>query len=142
MGRAASHVTLECALQTHPQLALICEEVAAHRWGLKDVVRQVADMVVQRAELGKDFGVVLIPEGLVEFLHDVSDLILGAARGRRRRPGRRQQQGRGSRACWSQAARPPASASPTPARPPSVGCLAASGVCRAERADGTGREPA
>lgn len=41
MGRAASHVTLECALQTHPQLALICEEVAAHRWGLKDVVRQV-----------------------------------------------------------------------------------------------------
>ncbi len=41
MGRAASHVTLECALQTHPQMALICEEVAAHRWGLKDVVRQV-----------------------------------------------------------------------------------------------------
>jgi hypothetical protein len=40
MGRAASHVTLECALQTHPQLALVCEEVAAHRWGLKDVVRQ------------------------------------------------------------------------------------------------------
>ncbi|KAI7839314.1 hypothetical protein COHA_007012 [Chlorella ohadii] len=75
MGRAASHVTLECALQTHPQLALICEEVAAHRWGLKDVVRQVADMVAQRAELGKNFGVVLIPEGLVEFMHDVSELI-------------------------------------------------------------------
>ena len=146
MGRAASHVTLECALQTHPQLALICEEVAAHRWGLKDVVRQVraghsvgsiwwcpggvhalrsavmgvgacpptqnlawlvssqktinsafaatyqpcrclhvpgaqvADMVAQRAELGKNFGVVLIPEGLVEFMHDVSELITGAGR--------------------------------------------------------------
>ncbi|KAL4442020.1 hypothetical protein ABPG77_011281 [Micractinium sp. CCAP 211/92] len=75
MGRAASHVTLECALQTHPQMALICEEVAAHRWGLKDVVRQVADMVAQRAELGKNFGVVLVPEGLVEFMHDVSALI-------------------------------------------------------------------
>ncbi|PSC71535.1 pyrophosphate-fructose 6-phosphate 1-phosphotransferase subunit beta [Micractinium conductrix] len=76
MGRAASHVTLECALQTHPQLAVICEEVAAHRWGLKDVVRQVADMVAQRAELGKNFGVVLVPEGLVEFMHDVSALIV------------------------------------------------------------------
>ncbi|KAI3428271.1 hypothetical protein D9Q98_006650 [Chlorella vulgaris] len=75
MGRSASHITLECALQTHPQLALICEEVAAQRWGLKDVVRQIADMVAQRAELGKDFGVVLIPEGLVEFMHDVSALI-------------------------------------------------------------------
>ncbi|EFN58046.1 hypothetical protein CHLNCDRAFT_34452 [Chlorella variabilis] len=75
MGRAASHVTLECALQTHPQLALICEEVAAHRWGLKDVTRQIADMIAQRAELGKNFGVVLIPEGLVEFMHDVSTLI-------------------------------------------------------------------
>ncbi|PRW56738.1 pyrophosphate--fructose 6-phosphate 1-phosphotransferase subunit beta [Chlorella sorokiniana] len=75
MGRAASHVTLECALQTHPQVALICEEVEANRWGLKGVVRQVADVIAQRAAEGRNYGVVLIPEGLVEHVHDVSTLI-------------------------------------------------------------------
>ncbi|KAL4443800.1 hypothetical protein ABPG75_011537 [Micractinium tetrahymenae] len=75
MGRAASHITLECALQTRPQIALICEEVAAHRCSLKDVVYQIADVVAQRAQQGKNYGVVLIPEGLIEHMHDVSALI-------------------------------------------------------------------
>ncbi|PSC71449.1 pyrophosphate-fructose 6-phosphate 1-phosphotransferase subunit beta 1 [Micractinium conductrix] len=66
MGRAASHITLECALQTHPQLALVSEEVEANQWGLKDVL---ADMVAQRAEHGKNYGVVLIPEGGWVFYH-------------------------------------------------------------------------
>ncbi|KAL4442021.1 hypothetical protein ABPG77_011282 [Micractinium sp. CCAP 211/92] len=75
MGRAASHITLECALQTHPQMAIISEEVAAHRWGFKELVNQIADVVVQRAEQGMNYGVILIPEGLIEHMNDVSTLI-------------------------------------------------------------------
>lgn len=75
MGRAASHVTLEAALQTHPQLAFISEEIAAKRVSLGDVARIVADCVEQRASMGKNYGVVLLPEGLVEFVHDISTLI-------------------------------------------------------------------
>ena len=75
MGRAASHVTLEAALQTHPQIAFISEEIAAKRVSLGDVARIVADCVEQRASMGKNYGVVLLPEGLVEFVHDISTLI-------------------------------------------------------------------
>ncbi|KAL6774582.1 hypothetical protein ACKKBG_A25560 [Auxenochlorella protothecoides x Auxenochlorella symbiontica] len=76
MGRAASHVTLECALQTHPQVALISEEVDTHSWSLHDIASRIADVVVARAEAGKNYGVVLVPEGLVEYVHDVSALIV------------------------------------------------------------------
>lgn len=75
MGRAASHVTLEAALQTHPQIAFISEEIAAKHVSLGDVARIVADCVEQRASVGKNYGVVLLPEGLVEFVHDISTLI-------------------------------------------------------------------
>jgi len=75
MGRAASHVTLECALQTHPQIALISEEVAAKRVSLTDVAKQIADCVAQRAEAGLNYGIVLLPEGLVEFVHDIATMI-------------------------------------------------------------------
>ncbi|GAB4813047.1 hypothetical protein N2152v2_000093 [Parachlorella kessleri] len=75
MGRSASHITLECALQTHPQMAFVSEEVAANKLCLHDLAVQVADMVVARVEAGRNYGVVLVPEGLIEQVHDVSALI-------------------------------------------------------------------
>ncbi len=70
MGRSASHVTLEVALQTQPNVAIISEEVKARKHTLDDVVTAIAQVVVQRAEEGKNYGVILIPEGLLEFLAD------------------------------------------------------------------------
>ena len=75
MGRAASHITLECALQTHPNLALMSEEVAARSLTLQNLADEITSLVVERAELHKNFGVILIPEGLVEHLVDVKGLI-------------------------------------------------------------------
>ncbi len=68
MGRSASHIALECALQTHPNYTVISEEVKENKKSLQDIVRELADMVCKRAESQKNFGVVLIPEGLLEFL--------------------------------------------------------------------------
>ncbi|MDD2484942.1 MAG: diphosphate--fructose-6-phosphate 1-phosphotransferase [bacterium] len=75
MGRAASHITLEVALQTHPNIAIISEEVEATGWTLSDVVDQIVTGICKRAEAGKNYGIVLIPEGLLEFLADVKGLI-------------------------------------------------------------------
>lgn len=75
MGRAASHVALEVALQTHPNLTIISEEVAAKNMTLKQVVDQIVDAVCRRAAAGKNYGVVVIPEGLLEFLSDVNGMI-------------------------------------------------------------------
>jgi pyrophosphate--fructose-6-phosphate 1-phosphotransferase len=75
MGRSASHVTLECALSTHPNLAFIAEEVAAEKRTLNAIRDEIVDMVVKRAENGKNYGVVLIPEGLIEFIPDFKELI-------------------------------------------------------------------
>lgn len=75
MGRSASHITLECALQTHPNLVFISEEVAAERKSLKDLVNLICTTICQRALKGKDYGVILIPEGLVEFIPEVKKLI-------------------------------------------------------------------
>jgi pyrophosphate--fructose-6-phosphate 1-phosphotransferase len=75
MGRSASHVTLECALQTHCNIALIGEEVEHANLTLKAIVDKVADIVRRRAEAGKQFGVCLIPEGLIEFIPEVRALI-------------------------------------------------------------------
>ena len=75
MGRAASHVTLECALQTHPQEAIICEEVDALGMTLADVTNRVADIVAARSAQGKDYGVVLLPEGLIEHVPQMRTLI-------------------------------------------------------------------
>lgn len=66
MGRSASHVTLECALATHPNLALISEE----KKSLSQITTEISDLIVKRAETGKNYGVILIPEGLVEFMPD------------------------------------------------------------------------
>lgn len=75
MGRTASHITLECGLQTHPNVCIISEEIEAENYYLDDVVSYIADIVARRAELGMDFGTVLIPEGLIEFLPAMKRLI-------------------------------------------------------------------
>ncbi|QQO11181.1 diphosphate--fructose-6-phosphate 1-phosphotransferase [Breznakiella homolactica] len=75
MGRSASHIALECALQTQPNICLISEEVEAKKMSLGQVVDQICDSVVQRAAKKQNYGVVLIPEGLVEFIPEMKKLI-------------------------------------------------------------------
>lgn len=75
MGRAASHITLECALQTHPNISLIGEEVYAKKQTLKNVTDYMVDIICKRAELGYNYGVILIPEGLIDFIPEVQKLI-------------------------------------------------------------------
>ena len=75
MGRAASHIALECALQTKPNVCLVSEEIEARQSSLEQVVDVICDSIVRRAEKGDNFGVVLIPEGLVEFIPEIKKLI-------------------------------------------------------------------
>lgn len=75
MGRSASHIALECALQTHPNLTLIGEEVAAKKATLHTLTDEIADMVCARAAQGKQYGVILMPEGLIEFIPEMKVLI-------------------------------------------------------------------
>ena len=75
MGRSASHVTLECALQTQPNICLVGEEVAAKKQSLSEIADQIADSVEARGNNGDNFGVALIPEGIVEFVPEFSKLI-------------------------------------------------------------------
>ena len=75
MGRAASHITLECALQTQPNVCLVSEEIEAKALSLDQVVDHICDSIVRRAEKGDNFGVVLIPEGVVEFIPEIKKLI-------------------------------------------------------------------
>lgn len=75
MGRSASHITLECALTTCPNLALIGEEVKKENKKLSEIVSDIADLISKREELGKNYGVILIPEGLVEFIPEMKNLI-------------------------------------------------------------------
>lgn len=75
MGRSASHIALECALQTQPNICIISEEVEAKQQSLEDIVNYIADIVIKRSEKGMDFGTVLIPEGLIEFIPAMKDLI-------------------------------------------------------------------
>lgn len=75
MGRSASHVTLECALKTQPNVTLIGEEVEAKKQTLDDVVTYIAQAVANRAAKGLDFGIVLVPEGLIEFIPAIKKLI-------------------------------------------------------------------
>ncbi len=75
MGRSASHIALECALQTRPNITLISEEVAQRGLTLRQIVDDIADTVVHRAANGEKFGTVLIPEGLIEFVPEMGVLI-------------------------------------------------------------------
>ncbi|MDE5607678.1 MAG: diphosphate--fructose-6-phosphate 1-phosphotransferase [Muribaculaceae bacterium] len=75
MGRSASHIALECALQTQPNICIISEEVEAKNMTLNEVVDSIANVVAERAKYGNNFGTVLIPEGLIEFIPAVKKLI-------------------------------------------------------------------
>lgn len=75
MGRSASHITLECALQSQPNICLISEEIEANNMTLKDVVEDIVKVIVNRANFGLNFGTILIPEGLIEFIPAMKNLI-------------------------------------------------------------------
>ena len=75
MGRSASHVTLECALKTQPNIALIGEEVEKKNQSLDDIVTYIANVIKKRADLGLNFGTILVPEGLIEFIPAIKRLI-------------------------------------------------------------------
>ncbi|MDR3129978.1 MAG: diphosphate--fructose-6-phosphate 1-phosphotransferase [Treponema sp.] len=75
MGRAASHIALECAFQTQPNICLISEEIEVRKLSLGQVVDAICDSITRRAEKGDNFGVILIPEGLVEFIPEIKALI-------------------------------------------------------------------
>ena len=75
MGRSASHIALECALQTQPNICLVSEEVEQKNMSLDDVVTYIASIVAARAAEGNNFGTVLIPEGLIEFIPAIKKLI-------------------------------------------------------------------
>ncbi|MDA3938783.1 MAG: diphosphate--fructose-6-phosphate 1-phosphotransferase [Spirochaetia bacterium] len=75
MGRSASHICLECALQTHPNIALISEEIEHNHKSLTDIVMDMVSIIAKRSEMGSNYGIVLIPEGLIEFIPEMKQLI-------------------------------------------------------------------
>jgi pyrophosphate--fructose-6-phosphate 1-phosphotransferase len=75
MGRSASHIGLECALKTQPNIALISEEVAENKMTLSEIVERIAGVVVKRSDDGNNYGIALIPEGLIEFVPEMKVLI-------------------------------------------------------------------
>jgi len=75
MGRSATHVALECALQCQPNITLISEEIAEKGTSLAEIVDYMTNIVVKRAEAGKNFGIALIPEGLIEFIPEMKGVI-------------------------------------------------------------------
>lgn len=75
MGRSASHIALECALETQPNVCIISEEIAAKRMTLDNIVSTICYVVAERAKLGYNFGTVLVPEGLIEFIPSMKKLI-------------------------------------------------------------------
>jgi pyrophosphate--fructose-6-phosphate 1-phosphotransferase len=75
MGRAASHIALECELQTHANICLISEEIAEKNMTLTQIVDDICAVVAKRAENGENFGVVIVPEGIIEFIPEMKNLI-------------------------------------------------------------------
>ena len=75
MGRSASHIALECALQTQPNICLISEEIQKRNLSLNDIIEYIATIVTHRANNGQNFGVILVPEGLIEFIPAIGTLI-------------------------------------------------------------------
>ncbi|BDU63291.1 pyrophosphate--fructose 6-phosphate 1-phosphotransferase [Candidatus Borrelia fainii] len=76
MGRSASHVALECALKTHPNICIISEEILAKKKTLSEIVRDITSVIVKRSLKGYDFGVVIVPEGVIEFIPEVKSLMI------------------------------------------------------------------
>ena len=75
MGRSASHVALEAALQTQPNITLISEEVEEKKMSLESIINYMTDIIVRRSENGKNFGIAIIPEGLIEFIPEMKSMI-------------------------------------------------------------------
>ncbi len=75
MGRSASHVTLECALETRPNITLISEETQANNTTIEEIVDYIVDVVIKRSEAGKNYGIVVVPEGLPEYISDIKAMI-------------------------------------------------------------------
>ncbi len=75
MGRSASHVALEAALQTQPNITLISEEVEEKKMSLEQIVNYITNIIVKRADVGKNFGIAIIPEGLIEFIPEMKSMI-------------------------------------------------------------------
>ena len=75
MGRSASHVALEAALQTQPNITLISEEVEQKKMSLASIIDYISDIVVRRSQNGKNFGIAVIPEGLIEFIPELKSMI-------------------------------------------------------------------
>lgn len=75
MGRYPSHVVLECALQTKPNIVLISEDIISKGWTINDIVNYIADIVAMRSSKKKDFGTVLIPEGLLAYFQEFRQLM-------------------------------------------------------------------
>jgi pyrophosphate--fructose-6-phosphate 1-phosphotransferase len=75
MGRSASHIALECALQVQPNICIISEEEETKNRSLDDIINYIADIVAKRAENGNNFGTILIPEGLIEFIPAMKNLM-------------------------------------------------------------------
>ena len=75
MGRSASHVALEAALQTQPNITMISEEVEQKKMSLEQIVNYITDIIVKRANAGKNFGIAVVPEGLIEFIPEMKSMI-------------------------------------------------------------------
>lgn len=75
MGRSASHVALEATLQTQPNITLISEEVEEKKMSLESIINYMCDIIVKRADMGKNFGIAVIPEGLIEFIPEMKSMI-------------------------------------------------------------------
>merc|ERR1719412_1892711 len=75
MGRAASNIALEVALLTRPNACLLGEEVSSESRSLEDITTDLADMIEERSKVGKDYGVILLPEGLIEFIPEFEKLV-------------------------------------------------------------------
>ena len=75
MGRSASHVALEAALQTQPNITLISEEVEQKKMSLSSIIDYMTNIIVKRSEMGKNFGIAVIPEGLIEFVPELKTMI-------------------------------------------------------------------
>ncbi len=75
MGRSASHVALEAALQTQPNITMISEEVEAKKMSLEQIINYMTSIIVKRADKGKNFGIAIIPEGLIEFIPEMKAMI-------------------------------------------------------------------
>ena len=75
MGRSASHVALEAALQTQPNITLISEEVESKKMSLDSIISYMTDIIVKRANMGKNFGIAVVPEGLIEFIPEMKSMI-------------------------------------------------------------------